>query len=95
MSMAFGSKLGLEPGGWAEMIYNVCIGVVVGSNHSISIITNWWYINVIQPILFYLRIIDDTKTMEHDADKKLKVVAVGYGRTGTVRKEKTFIFKQI
>ena len=86
MSMAVGSKLQLEPGSWAETAYDVCIGIAVGAAHSFYFVTRWWFPRVFHPILRVFGL----KLNEQDADtnkeKILKVVAVGYGRTGTVRR---------
>lgn len=85
MSMAFGSKLQLQPGSWSELIYDICIGAAVGARHSFYMVTRWWYERLLQPILHV--VYDDdlfNNNKNNDEPKSLKVVAVGYGRTGTV-----------
>jgi hypothetical protein len=86
MSMAVGSKLQLEPGSWLEALFDVYIGIVVGTSHSVKIISRWWYLKTLLPILraFGITIDVDGTAKSKDGEKTLKVVAVGYGRTGTV-----------
>lgn len=85
MSMAVGSKMHFQPGSWLEAGYEIFIGSVVGAAHSIYIVSKWWYLNVIRPIFSFLGIkMDVDKTVKsRDGEKTLKVVAVGFGRTGT------------
>lgn len=78
MSMAVGSKLQLEPGSWEEVLYEVYIGVVVGVGHNVNML----YVNFVRP---YLRMLGmATEEVVGSGEKTLKVVGVGYGRTGTV-----------
>lgn len=81
--MALGSKLQLEPGSWAELIYDVSIGAAVGAHHAFYIITKWWYEHLIHPTLRILGLAENSLN-KHEEKNTLKVVAVGYGRTGTV-----------
>lgn len=87
MSMASGSKLQLEPGSWLEALYDIYIGTVVGAAHSIYITAKWWYVNVAIPLsaAFGYELKQDKEIVSKDGEKTLKVVAVGFGRTGTVR----------
>ena len=87
MSMAMGSKLHLEPGSWAEIVYDIAIGIAVGAHHSLYFVTRWWYLHLIQPILTLLGwqgndVVD--LNQKNQTLNSLKVIAVGYGRTGTV-----------
>ena len=83
---ASSAKLHYEPGSWQEMLNDVYTGTVVGAAHSIYLVAKWWYVNLFRPILhlfgFYLP--EDKVVKSQDGEKTLKVVAVGYGRTGTV-----------
>jgi hypothetical protein len=85
--MATGAKLQLEPGSWAETLYDVYIGVVVGAAHSMYIVGKWWYVHVVLPLgrTVGMDWRADKQVISRDGEKTLKVVAVGYGRTGTVR----------
>jgi hypothetical protein len=83
MSMAMGSKLQLEPGSWMEMAYDIGIGITVGAHHSIYFVARWWHENLIQPILQSIGETDKSFLVNRKTTS-LKVVAVGYGRTGTV-----------
>jgi hypothetical protein len=84
MSMAIGAKLQLEPGSWAELIYDVSIGAAVGAYHSFYIVTKWWYDHLIRPILRTYGFAKRSSNQYEEEKSSLKVVAVGYGRTGTV-----------
>ncbi|KAL7574204.1 hypothetical protein ACA910_012464 [Epithemia clementina (nom. ined.)] len=85
MSMAVGSKLHFQPGSWLEVVYDVIVGTITGVAHSVYLVSKWWYVNLIRPTLnlcgFRLQI--DKVVKSRDGEKTLKVVAVGYGRTGT------------
>jgi hypothetical protein len=86
--MAMGAKLQLEPGSLMETLYDIYIGIVVGANHSFYIVSRWWYLNLFRPILLAFGIdwgVFEAKTAAAGTKETLKVVAVGYGRTGTVR----------
>jgi len=85
MSMSVGSKLQLEPGSWAEFAYDVLIGISVGSTHSLKLIMRWLYNRLILPVL---QAFGFKEEQENELEKTLKVVAVGYGRTGTVSRRK-------
>lgn len=88
--MSFGSKLELQPGSWLELIYDVIIGVVTGAYHSLYLSSRVLYTHFIKPIVSIFIDLDKySKTPGADTDNNkeregLKVVAVGYGRTGTV-----------
>lgn len=88
MSMAVGSKLQLEPGSWTEATYDVVIGIAVGAAHSFYIVTRWWMAHVVRPMLNAMGvqspITGGPSATASNREKTLKVVAVGYGRTGTV-----------
>ena len=99
MSMSVGSKWQLEPGSWSELVYDVTIGIIVGATHSLYLTARYFYANAILPVLEALGLDFGTggtggsgitgdggvDANETNAKKKeLKVVAVGYGRTGTV-----------
>jgi hypothetical protein len=86
MSMALGSKLQLEPGSWAELAYDVCIGIAVGAMHSIWITGRWWFNHLVRPILTFAGLMAPQTAESESEENELKVVAVGYGRTGTVRR---------
>lgn len=85
-SMAFGSKLELQAGSWLEAVYDVVIGVVVGASHSLNMLRkntmNSAFIGWIFEYLGFERHVGGKSTTNTEG---LKVVAVGYGRTGTVR----------
>jgi hypothetical protein len=73
--MKMGSDLQLEAGSWMEAIHDIYIGLVVGMGHVMNIF-------VLMP---YNYLVGTKITPEHHAPgtKSLKVVGVGFGRTGT------------
>ena len=87
--MSSASKIQLEPGSWQETFHEIYIGFLVGVMH------NWYFIdkflreNIAAPLHlafgFETSLLDGTKD---EKEKTLKVVGVGYGRTGTVSFEK-------
>ncbi len=81
--MAHGSKLRFEPGSWQEAVYDVYIGVVVGASHVFYFARRC----VVNPILdaFGIQLRNDATSGKASAERSLKVVGVGFGRTGTVR----------
>ena len=83
---ASSAKIQYEPGSWQECLNDIYTGTVVGAAHSIYLVAKWWYVNLIRPILnvFGLYVPEDKTVASMDGEKTLKVVAVGYGRTGTV-----------
>jgi hypothetical protein len=85
MSHALGAKLQLPEGSWIETTYQFAIGMVVGTCHVPKLIYSW-LIRVVRPLLSSLgwKGWDGDATGDHLREKRLKVVAVGYGRTGTV-----------
>lgn len=94
MTMSFGSKLQLQPGSWLELLYDVFIGIVTGAYHSLYLSSRTAYFAAVEPVLRrLLRILGrfegegscSSDSQEGKKDRgELKVVAVGYGRTGTV-----------
>jgi hypothetical protein len=91
MSMSMGSKMQLEPGSWMEVLYDVYIGTVVGVGHSVKIgwrfVFQTFFASSLRLLGFEIESTD--KVVESDGEKGLKVVAVGYGRTGTVSFKKS------
>lgn len=85
--MALGSKLELAPGSWAEAVYEVSIGMIVGTCHIPNLIARWWFDKLSSTSSSTIRIAADgnrTDATDTATNNELKVVAVGYGRTGTV-----------
>lgn len=83
---ASSAKIHYEAGSWQECLNDIYTGTVVGAAHSIYLVAKWWYVNLLRPILnvFGIDLPDDKTVASKDGEKTLKVVAVGYGRTGTV-----------
>jgi len=85
--MATGSKLQFEPGSWLEALYDVYTGIVVGAAHPAYLLKRWGYVHLTLPLLnaFGTGLQSDKPVISKDRERTLKVIAVGYGRTGTVR----------
>lgn len=83
---ASSAKIHYEPGSWQEIANDIYTGTVVGAAHSIYLVAKWWYVNLLRPILnlFGVDVPPDKIVESADGKKTLKVIAVGYGRTGTV-----------
>lgn len=79
MSHAIGAKLQLTPGSWAEAVYEVAIGMLVGTCHVPNLVVGFWSDKMRTLWKSYQQSIQDDETPD-----ELQVVAVGYGRTGTV-----------
>lgn len=84
MSMSSGSKMQFEPGSLLEIVYDIYIGFVVGVNHNWYFIDKFFRENIIQPLHGILGIETSIEGIPEEKEKTLKVVGVGYGRTGTV-----------
>ena len=84
--MSMGSKVQFEPGSWLEVLYEVYIGIVMGVGHSVKMGSKYLYqtfiVSTLKLIGMDLQASDTVQSK--DGEKALKVVAVGYGRTGTV-----------
>ena len=92
MSMKAGSKLHFEPGSWLESLHDVYIGTLVGASHSGHVVTKWFDDNLVSPLLRAFSLKQDEEVISKDGKKTLKVIVVGYGRTGTVSRPPRFFF---
>lgn len=71
-----------------ELLRDIIMGVSVGMVHPITLIRKWLYAVVLIPFMnrfFGLNLLKDKIVHSKDGEKTLKVVAVGYGRTGFFR----------
>jgi len=89
MTMSFGSKLQLQPGSWLELVYDVVIGIFTGARHSLYLSYKHCIRRILRTVLFFVDFDDDYDSAASSGgdaagSEGLKVVAVGYGRTGTV-----------
>ena len=82
MSMKSGATLRFEPGSWQEAVYDIYIGSVVGAAHYLYFLKKWTLDLVINPMLYMTGIAEKPQRQIHN--KRLKVIGVGFGRTGTV-----------
>lgn len=74
MTMKTGSELRFEAGSWQEAAHDIYIGVLVGLGHVFKIFVQMPY--------HYL--VGTVEQPRLQASGELKVVGVGFGRTGTV-----------
>ena len=82
MSMKTGSTMRFEPGSWQELGYDIYIGVVVGTGHVAYFFKKYTLDLFILKPFYYLT---GTPEEEQVVDAgELKVVGIGFGRTGTV-----------
>jgi len=83
--MAFGSRLDLEPGSWHDVVREVLEGSFTGVYRAAAVIVTWAYVNIIRPLASLIGIMLPEGKREKIPGAELKVAAVGFGRTGTVR----------
>jgi len=60
------------------------MGTIVGAAHSGHVVKKWFDDNLASPLLRAFSLKSDEEVHSKDGIKTLKVIAVGYGRTGTV-----------
>ena len=86
--MSTASRVQHEPGSWAETLHEIQVGFIVGAMH------NWYFIDkfikeqIAAPVQSILGLDSSSPSNtlgQEGKEKTLKVVGVGYGRTGTVR----------
>ena len=78
------AKMNFDHGSWQEALYEIYVGITVGSSHG------WYFLK--KNAMFFAAPVLDVFGMETGGKnnasikeaKELKVVGVGYGRTGTV-----------
>lgn len=77
------SKYQLDPGSWQETIHDVWIGILVGGAHNVYAVKKVCWDFVFNPLAkaMGMRIKEQQR---HAGTPELKVIGVGFGRTGTV-----------
>lgn len=85
MRISLGSKQHFESGSWLEAVLEILVGSLTGSIRACYIVTTGVYLNVIRPMASVLGIRFPTGKRKKMLGGKIKVAAVGFGRTGTVR----------
>ena len=87
MQLSFGSKLIylFEPGSWSEALFDVVVGSLTGVIRAFHVFWRCVYVNVVRPIGNLVGFQMSEGKRPKVADGKLKVAAVGFSRTGTVR----------
>jgi hypothetical protein len=86
MRLSLGSKLigQFEPGSWAEAVFDVIVGVLAGTLRTCYIFSTWVYVNIVRPMAKLVGLHLPEGKRPKVVDGKIKVAAVGFGRTGTV-----------
>jgi hypothetical protein len=84
MRISMGSKMHFEPGSWLEAMQEIVVGSVTGFLRAFYIMGTWLYVNIIRPLASVVGIHFPEGKREKTPGGKLKVAAVGFGRTGTV-----------
>jgi hypothetical protein len=77
-----------ETNSWLEALYDFYSGILVGSCHfatvlRVVVICDWYYALVLRPMASLFGV-HQPLHHEEEGEQTLKVMAVGYGRTGTV-----------
>lgn len=86
MRITLGSKSRFEPGSIMESIVDYAIGAYTGSVRATQIIGTWLYSNTIRPFGNHVLGLNLLPGMRPKVENgAIKVAAVGFGRTGTVR----------
>ena len=80
-----GSKIHLEPDSWLEALHEIMVGTFTGSTRAFYIMSTWIYVNIVRPLAKAVGINVSAGKKEKTPGGKMKVAAVGFGRTGTVR----------
>mmetsp|Transcript_7564 Transcript_7564/g.22194 ORF Transcript_7564/g.22194 Transcript_7564/m.22194 type:complete len:178 (+) Transcript_7564:96-629(+) len=81
-------------GSWTEVVGDVYNGVTVGASHSLWFVTNWVKTEAIRPAMGLVGLggqDDSNEASDEEENPGLKVIGVGYGRTGTVRRKRTVL----
>jgi hypothetical protein len=85
MSMKTGANMRFESGSWQEAVYDIVIGCITGGAHYLYFVRKWVEGYLLNPLLKLAGMVEEPATLLPPNAGKLKVVGIGYGRTGTVR----------
>ena len=81
------SRMNFEPDSWQEGLYELYVGFHVGTAHIVYFMKHIFMANVGNPLMKELGMevqATEVKPRVSEGDRELKVIGVGYGRTGTV-----------
>jgi hypothetical protein len=77
------AKMNFEPGSWQESLYDIYVGMKVGGAHSMYFVKKN-ALQIVDPVLSAFGVGSEKRTLlSPEEAKPLKVIGVGYGRTGT------------
>ena len=86
MPMTFGSKAHFAEGSFMESVVDYAVGTYLGIARASEIISNFVYSNTIRPVANQVLGLNlSLGTRPKVENGTIKVAAVGFGRTGTVR----------
>jgi hypothetical protein len=85
MKISFGSKLQLQPGSLVEATWEIAIGSLSGGIRACHLLVIWCYVNLVRPAARLAGVHLPEGKREKMPGGTIQVVAVGFGRTGTVR----------
>ena len=86
MRITLGSKSRFEPGSIMETVMDYATGTYTGTVRATQIIGSWLYTNTIRPFGNHVLGLNLLPGMRPKVENgTIKVAAVGFGRTGTVR----------
>jgi hypothetical protein len=84
--MKTGASLRFESGSVQEVIYDCYIGIVVGARHYLWFASKWFLDYLLNPTLKLSGFEAPQDDLPPPIEQgELKVVGIGFGRTGTVR----------
>lgn len=82
--ISIGSKLALEDGSWQQAIVDTCIGVLTGAIRALYLVVSWGYVNLLRPAAQLVGMeLPSGKRPKIQGGGEIKVLAAGFGRTGT------------
>jgi hypothetical protein len=89
MRISMGSKLRFEQGSCLEAMLETVVGTLTGTIRALYVLSTWFYVNIIRPLAKVFGIPVPEGKRARTPGGKLKVAAVGFGRTGTVSRTRS------
>mmetsp|Transcript_3142 Transcript_3142/g.8870 ORF Transcript_3142/g.8870 Transcript_3142/m.8870 type:complete len:390 (-) Transcript_3142:293-1462(-) len=95
MSMKSGATSNFQPGSWQELLHDVYVGTLTGACHFPYFLKTWIMEYLVLPVLRITRLsslnflpsshdsVGDGSSEPTETNGELKVVGIGFGRTGT------------
>ena len=88
------SSMNFQPGSWQEALYDSYVGARTGANHTIFFAKKYFWQYFLRPLMkgFGMRIREPQRKNGPNEPSTLKVIGIGYGRTGTVSKSNVALY---